>query len=99
MNTNKDGVPTPQKDTYYPPECLYKRKIGLIQELNYTKEIVVSKGKKAKTIIKIIPKGIKMVLAERGYLSIGSLPKAKCSQPRCANSLLILQRRLIPLVT
>jgi hypothetical protein len=78
MNVNKGGVPTPQKDTYYLLECLHKRKIGLIQELNYTKEIVVSKGKKAKTIIKIIPKRIKIVLAKQGCLSIGSLSKAKC---------------------
>jgi hypothetical protein len=87
MNANKGGVPTPQKDTYYPPECLHKHKIGLIQELNYTKKIVVSKGKKAKTIIEVIPKGIKIVLAKQGCLSIGSLLKAKCSQPRYANSL------------
>jgi hypothetical protein len=79
MNANKGGVPTPQKDTYYPPECLHKHKIGLIQELNYTKEIVVSKGKKAKTITEVILKRIKIVLAERGCLLISSLPKAKCS--------------------
>ena len=87
MNANKGGVPTPQKNTYYPPECLHKRKIGLIQELNYTEERTISKGKKAKTITEVIPKEIKMILAERGCLPIGSLPRAKCSQPRCANSL------------
>jgi hypothetical protein len=79
MNANKGGVPTSQKDTYYPLKCLHKRKIGLIQELNYTKEIVVNKGKKAKTIIEVIPKRIKIVLAKQGCLSIGFLPKAKCS--------------------
>jgi hypothetical protein len=60
-------------------ECLHKRKISLIQELNYTEEIVVGKGKKAKTITEVIPKGIKIVLAEQGCLFIGSLLKAKCS--------------------
>jgi hypothetical protein len=78
MNANKDGVLTPQKDTYYSLKCLHKRKIGIIQELNYTKEIVVDKGKKAKTITEVILKEIKIVLAKQGCLFIGSLPKAKC---------------------
>jgi hypothetical protein len=79
MNANKGGVSTPQKDTYYPLKCLHKRKIGLIQELNYTKEIVVDKDKKTKTITKVIPKEIKIVLAKQGCLSISSLLKTKCS--------------------
>ncbi|PVH70044.1 hypothetical protein DL98DRAFT_621037, partial [Cadophora sp. DSE1049] len=86
MNASEGGAAIPQRDTYYPPECTKKRLIGQVQQLNWERERTVGKGKKKKTIIELVPKGIKMILAERGCLPISQKLPAKCS-PKCANSL------------
>jgi transposase len=63
------------------------RLLNTPQQLNWERETTKGKGSKKRTITILVPKGLKQILAERGCLPIGKLPRGSCS-PRCANSLI-----------
>jgi hypothetical protein len=76
MNLTDRGKQPIQKDTIYPPECIYPELRGTKQELSY----VTAQGE-------IVAKGLKEVLQERGCL-VDNI-KAKC-KTRCLDLILYL---------
>jgi hypothetical protein len=88
MNSNERGIVLSQKDTYFLPDTYSKKKrlIGKVQQLNWVKESTISKSKKKTTIIILILKRLKTILAERSHLLEGKLPTNKCT-PKYTNSL------------
>jgi hypothetical protein len=86
MNSREGNVVLPQKNTYFPLEYTKKRLIGKVQQLNWVRTTTTGSSKKKKTIITLVPKGLKTILAERDYLSVRKLPISKYTSPKC-NSL------------